>query len=318
MEQIAARLDDRFRLLTGGSRTALPRQQTLRATLDWSYDLLAEREQALLRRLSVFAGGWTLEAAEAVCAGEAIDSAEVLDVLARLVDKSLVMVRNERGERRYRLLETVRQYSAAKLRDTDEETSLRARHLDWYLALAERARPDLRGPRQEQCMDALRKDRDNCRTVLEWCFGAESQEPSTENRVPSGRTEDHGQRRHGRRTARSGARIEPGLLLADALAWFWYLDGALSEGRAWFERALARTDQTERTWARAIALDGTGFMALHQGDLTTARARLEMGSAILRELAQPSRPRHGAVWLEHRGAQSRQRPSCPWVAGREL
>src|SRR5439155_8972105 len=109
--QIAARLNDRFRLLTGGSRTALPRHQTLRAAIDWSYDLLSDPERVLLRRLSVFAGGWSLDAAEAVCHGEGIEDWEVLDLLTALVEKSLVQYEEQEGTARYRLLETVRQYS---------------------------------------------------------------------------------------------------------------------------------------------------------------------------------------------------------------
>src|SRR5207244_5148351 len=116
VEQIAARLDDRFRLLTGGSRTALPRQQTLRAAVDWSYDLLDAGERALLRRLSVFAGGWTLEAAETVCAGGDVDEFEVLDLLSHLVEKSLVMAKVGRDEViPYRLLLTVRHYGHDRL-----------------------------------------------------------------------------------------------------------------------------------------------------------------------------------------------------------
>jgi non-specific serine/threonine protein kinase len=110
VEQIAARLDDTYRLLTGGSRTALPRQQTLRATMDWSYSLLYEKEQTVFRRLSVFAGGFTLESAEVVCAGESIEEYEILDVLSHLVDKSLVLMEERNVEARYRLMETIRQY----------------------------------------------------------------------------------------------------------------------------------------------------------------------------------------------------------------
>src|SRR5262249_6579570 len=120
-EQIATRLSDRFRFLTGGSRTALPRYRTLRALLDWSYDLLDEREQVLLRRLAAFAGGWTLEAAESVCAGEELAPDEILDLLSGLVAKSLVWTEDQAGEVRYKLLETLREYAAERLRDAGEE-----------------------------------------------------------------------------------------------------------------------------------------------------------------------------------------------------
>src|SRR5262245_27401277 len=148
VEQIAARLDDRFRLLTGGSRTALRRQQTLKALVDWSYDLLSGAERAVLRRLAVFSGGWALGAGEAVCADDPgagpsdavadVDRAEVLDVLTALVDKSLVQAEPRAGEERYRLLETIRQYAEDKLLDAGEAAAVRARHRDWCLALAER------------------------------------------------------------------------------------------------------------------------------------------------------------------------------------
>ena len=139
VEQIDARLNDRFRLLTAGTRKALPRQQTLRATLDWSYDLLSETERALLRRLSVFAGGWTLEAAEAVCGGEGIESSEILGLLTRLVEKSLVVAETLDGAARYSLLETVRQYAQEKLVEEGAADQLRRVHCDWYLAFAEQA-----------------------------------------------------------------------------------------------------------------------------------------------------------------------------------
>jgi predicted ATPase len=135
--QIAARLEDRFRLLTGGSRTALPRHQTLRATMDWSYDLLTEPERTVWRRLSVFAGGWTLEAAESVCAGAEVDASAILELLASLVDKSVVIVEEQAGQARYRMLETTRQYGAEKLREAGETSVVYQRHRDWYLGLVE-------------------------------------------------------------------------------------------------------------------------------------------------------------------------------------
>ncbi len=140
VDQIVVRLNDRFRLLTGGSRTALPRQQTLRATMDWSYDLLSDKERAVLRRLSVFAGGGTLEAAEAVCAGKRIKDHEILDLLTQLVDKSLLSSETLSGEARYRLPETIRQYSQDRLLASGEAAEVRTRHRTWYLGLAERGR----------------------------------------------------------------------------------------------------------------------------------------------------------------------------------
>jgi predicted ATPase len=284
LEQLAGRLDDCFRLLSGGSRTALSRQQTLSATLDWSYNLLAEREQALLRRLAVFAGGFTLEAAEEIGVEAGLEAGDVLDLLSRLVAKSLVVAEQQDAQARYRLLETVRQYSAAKLRDTDEETTVRTRHLDWYLALAKRAEPHLRGPHQEQWLNALKQERDNLRAALEWCH------KDSETRDTRRETGDDLLPVSSSPVSQSSvslSRRELGLRLALALSWFWYLDGGLSEGRAWFERALARTNETERTWTRAMALYGAGRIALHQSDLTSARSRLEASSALLRELGEP-------------------------------
>lgn len=144
--QIASRLDDCFLLLTGGSRVALPRQRTLRATMDWGHELLSEKERALFRRFSVFSGGFTLEAAEAVCAGDGVEPEEILDLLGRLVDKSLVLVGWEGEDSRYRMLETVGQYASAKLGEAGEDVHFGGRHADVFLRLAERAEPALSGP----------------------------------------------------------------------------------------------------------------------------------------------------------------------------
>jgi predicted ATPase/class 3 adenylate cyclase len=167
-EQIAERLTDRFRLLTGGSRTALPRQQTLRAMIDWSYDLLAENEKLLLRRLAVFTGGWTLELAEQICSDEKIDALEVLDMLGRLVDKSLVSVNEDDAETRFRMLETVRQYAREKLFESGEGELIRDRHAQCFLQFAEKAEPEIRGRDQLHWLNLLELDHDNLRAALEW------------------------------------------------------------------------------------------------------------------------------------------------------
>ncbi|HET7376330.1 MAG TPA: adenylate/guanylate cyclase domain-containing protein, partial [Anaerolineae bacterium] len=166
-EQIAARLDDRFRLLTGGSRTALPRQQTLRAMIDWSYSLLSEQEITLFRRLAVFVGGWTLEAAESVC-GEERNGADVLDLLTRLVDKSLVFIEESTGEIRYHRLETIRQYSREKFFETDEVEAVRDRHLDYYVQFAELADEKLKGGDQVVWQNRMSAEQDNLRAALDW------------------------------------------------------------------------------------------------------------------------------------------------------
>src|SRR4030095_11871560 len=158
VDQISRRLDDRFRLLTGGARTALPRQQTLRALIDWSYDILSENERLLLCRLSVFAGGWTIEAAEAICTGEGIDSYDVLDLLSQLMNKSLVVV-IERPQTnlkplsspknmRYRILETIREYAREKLTEAGEGEKIRDCHFDYYLQMAKQMVPEYFGPKE--------------------------------------------------------------------------------------------------------------------------------------------------------------------------
>jgi len=162
-EQIAARLGDRFRLLTGGSRTALPRQQTLRAMIDWSYDLLTEDERALLRGISVFAGGWTFEAADAVCAG-----LDVLTLLDQLVNKSLVTMEEREGQARYHLLETIRQYARDKLLEAGEGPGRRDRHLDYFLQLSELAGTQMRGAGSFAWIERLEPEEENVRAAVEW------------------------------------------------------------------------------------------------------------------------------------------------------
>jgi predicted ATPase/class 3 adenylate cyclase len=167
-EQISSHLDNRFRLLTGGSRTALPRQQTLRAMIDWSYDLLPENEKLLLCRLSIFAGGWTLELAEQICADEKIDSYVILDMLGRLVDKSLVEVDEKTTGTRYHILETVRQYAREKLLESGEGAAIRNKHRDEYLAFVERIEPELIRAQQNKWLHVLELEIDNLRAAFNW------------------------------------------------------------------------------------------------------------------------------------------------------
>ncbi len=252
VDEIAARLDDRFRLLTGGSRTAPPRHQTLRAALDWSYDLLADEERILLRRLSVFAGGWILPAGEAVCAGDGCEPSEVLDVLTRLVDRSLVIVENLEGrDTWYRLLETVRLYARAKLVAAGEEEVVRRRHRDWYLQFAEHAERELQGPALESWLERLEAEHDNIRAALESC--------------------------------RADPNPEYGLRLAGAVWHFWEVRGYLTEGREWLESALAKGTGVLST-ARVKALNGAGILALVQGDFPRAVALGEESLDLSRKL----------------------------------
>ena len=147
VDQLAVRLKDRFRVLTGGSRT-LPRQQTLRAAIDWSFGLLGESERALLRRLSIFAGGFRLEAAEEVCAWDPLTADEILDLLDALAAKSLLVVDEERDVPRYRLLETIRQYVAERVTAASEDRPLQTRHREWFLEVARHGEQELHGPNQ--------------------------------------------------------------------------------------------------------------------------------------------------------------------------
>src|SRR6202035_3341707 len=166
--EVNARLDQRFRLLTTGNRTALPRQQTLRALIDWSYDLLSSEERIVFERLSVFAGGWTLDAAEAVARGGEVEEWQVLDLLAALIGKSLVQAEVVHGSTRYRLLETIRHYAAERLalRAGSDLRDVRIAHRDHYLALVETAAAQLRGPDELRWLDTIEAEFDNIRAAL--------------------------------------------------------------------------------------------------------------------------------------------------------
>ncbi len=256
--QIAARLDDRFNLLTTGTRSTLPRHQTLRAAMDWSHDLLSEKEQALFRRLAVFAGGFTLEAAEAVgadaLAADGLTAGEILDLLSHLIRKSLVVADTLRpGEARYHLLETIRQYAWEKMQLAAEEPSLRGRHRDWYLALAEQAEPELEGPQQVAWMNRLEAELDNLRAALDFC-SADEADPASQ------------------------------LQLVGALRIFWHLRGYWSEGRERLAQALARSDAGHETAADARALNGAGLLAWDQADYAPAQTFFQKSLALWRKL----------------------------------
>ena len=249
--EIARRLDYRFTLLTKGARNGLPRHQTLQAALDWSHELLSSPERALLRRLSVFVGGFGLEAAEAVCIGGELQAAEVLDLLAGLVSKSLVISDTANSCGRYRLLETIRAYAADRLEEAGEAPELGRAHAEAYLALAERAEPELTGPDQERWFERLDAERENLRFALLWSLGHRE--------------------------------IEWALRLAGALVLFWRVRCYFSEGRELLEATVhASNGEEESSTLRSKALWGVGFMALMAGDPEGGRPPLEQSVAEFR------------------------------------
>jgi predicted ATPase/DNA-binding SARP family transcriptional activator len=329
IEQIAARLHDRFRLLTGGSRAALPRQQTLRATLDWSHDLLSGPERILLRRLSVFAGGCTLEAAEAVCTdGGSVKSEvlsvknstlntqhsilpleewQVLDLLTQLVDRSLVGVERRGEAARYLLLETTREYAQERLREAGEDGQMRARHAHFFLAMAERAEPELRGPAQAEWLQCLEEEHDNLRLAIDYFL--------TQREVAAG------------------------LRLGGALESFWWIRGYLSEGRERLLALLAHsgykfeslqpgvgdeasgpTPNAQRPTpnaesrpphirrAQAKALNAAGVLADDQSDFAAARALFQESLELYRQLGDE---RGAAMTLINLGGQALQARDFP-------
>ncbi len=261
-QEVAARLHDRFRLLKTGNRAALPRHQTLRGVLDWSYNLLSAEEQALLRRLAVFAGGWTLAAAESVCTGGPVQAGDVADLLAGLEAKSLALTPATpaaTGESRYGLLETVRQYAGERLTASGEAEATRDAHAAYVLALAERAATGLFGPEQRDWLDRLEVEHDNMRAALAW----------------SARDGD---------SAPSVAAVQ----LAGALGQFWLLHGHLGEGRRWLTRVLAqeggRPDGAlgpDRV-ARARVLNAAGMLAERQQEYGVAVDLLEKSLSLYR------------------------------------
>jgi predicted ATPase/class 3 adenylate cyclase len=257
VEAIAERLHDRFRLLTGGARTALPRQQTLRALIDWSYDLLGAPEKTLFARLSVFAGGWSLPSAEDVCAVRDIAPEDVLDLLTGLANKSLVVP--DANGARYRMLETIRDYARDRLQERGESVAVRMRHCNCFVRFAEDAEPHLEGGEEQPAWLAqLDVEHDNLRAALSWSL----EEPE-------------------------GA--EADLRLTGALYRFWAHRGHALEGRQWCDTALARTAGRPTTLARIKALHAAGTLTWRLGDITGARSLLEQALAMSRELGDRSR-----------------------------
>jgi len=268
VEEIAARLSDRFRLLTRGDRTSLPRQQTLRASIDWSYDLLTDHERALLRRVSVFAGGWTLEAAEAVGAVGDVEKADVLDLLTNLVEKSLVTLKAE-GER-YRLLETVREYAQERLDESGERDQASAQHLAFCVELTERALPETVGPKQGASLARLDLELENILAAHGWC-----------NHAPDG--------------------YELDLRLVHAAKRYWLNRGLLGLGLRLTVEALARAGNQKPNLARCRCLFNAGQVCCFMGRFDEATKYLEECVSIARALDDKGRV---AAALQYLGMSS--------------
>ena len=249
IEQILKHLDDRFNLLTNGLRSALPRHQTLRAMIEWSYELLSQKEHLLFKRLAIFSAGWTLEAVQEICSGNGIEFSETLDLLSQLVNKSLVLVETKGRETRYHMLETIRQFARERLIESDEEENIRIRHLKYFLQLIEQAEPALRGPMQLEWYARLNEERENIRTALEWADKTD---------------------------------IEAGLFLLGRMERFWEIFD-LREGSYLLSKFLQKAESLSYPRARAKALHKYGWIlvGLQQFDaaLSVGKECLELYSA---------------------------------------
>jgi len=251
VEDIVKRLDDRFRLLVG-LNTTLPRQRTLRALIDWSYELLTENERSLLRRLAVFTGGWTLEAAEQVCSGHGIEDWEVLDLLTGLIDKSFVLGETRHGHQRYRFLETIQKFSQEQLLESHESEIFTHKYASYYLTMTVSSYGKEWGPEQAIWLMWLDEEYDNLRTALDWLSQASGNE-------------------------------EQLLQMAGSLWRYWEIRGYLTEGRAWLDTALAKSSKASSYW-RANGLGGAGHLARQQGDYMQAQALHEQSLKLFRQL----------------------------------
>ena len=271
VEKIAERLQDRFRLLSGGSRLALPRQQTLRALIDWSFDLLNDAEKTMFRRLSVFAGGCTLEAAEEVCAGGIVEEPDALDLLASLTEKSLVVFESPEVPASYRWLQTIRDFAIEKLEQSSEEGTIRDRHLDFYVALAGEAKAKLLGPAQGDWYKRLDSELENLLAAHAWY----------------GHAADSAQK---------------GLRLVTEIRTYWVNRGLFELGARVLDEALGRTGAQVPTLERARALFAAGQIAFFRGRYGEARGYLEEDLALTRELGSKADTVNALAWLGHTAA----------------
>jgi predicted ATPase/DNA-binding SARP family transcriptional activator len=261
--EIASRLDERFSLFTRASSSGMSRQQTLRASLDWSYTLLNDAEKSLLRRLSVFVGGWTLEGAKSICSGEDLPEKQILDLLASLIDKSLVVFSSSEAElhgtkARYRLLESVRQYAADLLYECGEDSAVRSKRLTYFRGFVAEVEPLLTGPEQQDWLERLEAELANLRAALDWADG----------------------------------QPEERLRLAGDLGRFWEVRGYYSEARSYLSRLLAETEALGANLGRAKALRVAGAIAYYQGEHAEARSRQGQALEMSRELGD----NNGTAW----------------------
>jgi predicted ATPase/class 3 adenylate cyclase len=250
-QKLVERLEDRFRYLTVGKRSEMSHHQTLRATVDWSYDLLDDAEKILLNRLSVFQGRFILEAAEAICAGEGLDEFEVLDALSQLVQKSLVEVDDLGDEAFYRLLETVRQYAQEKLDESESVHPLKAAHIKFFLDYSQKIEPNLQGPDQAKWFKKLHLLHDNFRAALDWALAQKESEVAHR--------------------------------MCLALAWFWLVQGHLVEGREWTLKALQQRDSVPKD-VQADVLIWAGNFSVDLGHNVEGQQLLEQSLAISQEI----------------------------------
>ena len=256
IDELSQRIDQRFSLLTGGSRTALPRHRTLRSLIDWSYDLLTDGEKTVLRQASVFAGGWTLEAAESVCSGSNLEPGEVLDLMTALTDKSLFTADTRNGTTRFGMLETVRHYAQDQLRESGEDAALRERHLAYFTEVVDRLSATQTDADRQVKLTCIDKEHDNLRAAMAWCEA-------------------------------DASRVVQGLSMAGKLFWFWRTRGYFNEGRAWITRLLALAPKGERERAHGSANGTAGALAFMQSDYAAAEAHQRECLAIGRELGRP-------------------------------
>jgi predicted ATPase/class 3 adenylate cyclase len=255
-QQIASRLADRFRLLARTSSVASGRQQTLRALVDWSYELLSAQERRLFERLEVFAGGWTIEAAEAVCGGEDLAPVRVLPLLVQLVEKSLVLAEATRsGVMRYRFLETVRQYAAERLRASDTAGVVRSRHAAFFAELAESGDPDHLYAYDGAWIDQVEQEHDNVRSALRWCL-----------------------------TSGTPDALDIGIRIARGAMHFWYVRGYISEARAWLDEFTSAAQGTKPSVAYVNLLTRGGDLcraqAEYRGAMSVFTRALEIATQL--------------------------------------